>query len=41
MEKLGRCPFAWVLSGHGQRVKLPPGESRAQLEALVRRMHGR
>jgi glyoxylase-like metal-dependent hydrolase (beta-lactamase superfamily II)/ferredoxin len=29
--------FEWVLAGHGDRIKLPPDEMRAQLQALIER----
>jgi glyoxylase-like metal-dependent hydrolase (beta-lactamase superfamily II)/ferredoxin len=29
--------FAWVLAGHGNRIKLPPDEMQAQLQSLLAR----
>jgi len=35
-------PFEWILAGHGDRMRLPAHEMRAQLQALVdRRMPAR
>ena len=38
MEKLLRFDFEWVLPGHGQMKKLPPGVMRRELSALIQRM---
>jgi glyoxylase-like metal-dependent hydrolase (beta-lactamase superfamily II)/ferredoxin len=38
MRRLCRHRFAWVLPGHGQRVRLAPGEMQTQLERLVEAM---
>jgi glyoxylase-like metal-dependent hydrolase (beta-lactamase superfamily II)/ferredoxin len=38
MQRLAGFPFEWVLPGHGQRVHLPQGEMRRQMEELVARM---
>ena len=38
VELLTRYEFQWVLPGHGERVKLPPGETRRQLLALSERL---
>ncbi|MBM3773766.1 MAG: MBL fold metallo-hydrolase [Acidobacteria bacterium] len=35
MASLRDFSFEWVLPGHGQRVRLDPGEMRRQLDALV------
>ncbi|HYT89543.1 MAG TPA: MBL fold metallo-hydrolase [Gemmataceae bacterium] len=40
MAALTRFPFEWVLPGHGQRIHLPAGEMRRQMEDLVPRMRG-
>ena len=37
IEKLLDYPFEWVLAGHGDRMRLPAHEMRAQLQALVDR----
>jgi len=37
IKKLLDYPFEWVLAGHGDRARLPAGEMRAQLRALVER----
>jgi hypothetical protein len=37
IQKLLDCPFEWVLAGHGDRTRLPAGEMRVQLQALVER----
>ena len=37
-DKLGyQRRFEWVLAGHGERMRLPADEMRAQLQALVER----
>jgi glyoxylase-like metal-dependent hydrolase (beta-lactamase superfamily II)/ferredoxin len=41
LEKLLACRFEWVLAGHGDRVKLPPGQMRAQLRRLVEQRSSR
>ena len=38
MARLADFAFEWVLPGHGQRVHLPAGEMRRQMEDLVGRM---
>ena len=38
MRRLADFPFEWVLPGHGQRVRLPDGEMRAQLLRLAESM---
>jgi glyoxylase-like metal-dependent hydrolase (beta-lactamase superfamily II)/ferredoxin len=38
MQRLVGLPFAWVLPGHGQRVRLPREEMQRQLAELVARM---
>jgi glyoxylase-like metal-dependent hydrolase (beta-lactamase superfamily II)/ferredoxin len=40
MRRLAGFSFEWVLPGHGQRVHLPEGEMRRQMEELVARMRG-
>lgn len=35
LEKLLAYRFEWVLAGHGDRIKLPPGQMQAQLRKLV------
>ncbi len=40
MDQLRQFSFKWVLPGHGQRIKLEPGESAPQLERLLERMRG-
>jgi len=37
IRKLLDYPFEWVLAGHGDRIRLPAHEMRAQLQALVER----
>ena len=37
IEKLLAYRFEWVLAGHGDRVKLPPDQMKAQLHSLVER----
>jgi len=37
IQKLLDYSFEWVLAGHGDRVRLPAEEMRAQLQALVGR----
>ena len=42
IRKLLDYPFEWILAGHGDRMRLPAHEMRAQLQALVdRRMPAR
>lgn len=38
MRRLAAFSFEWVLSGHGQRVRLPADEMRRQMRELVARM---
>ncbi len=38
MSRLLEYDFAWILPGHGQRVKLPPEQMKEELRALVERM---
>jgi glyoxylase-like metal-dependent hydrolase (beta-lactamase superfamily II)/ferredoxin len=38
VERLQDFTFAWVLPGHGQRVKLPAARMRQELAALVQRL---
>src|SRR5262249_28277156 len=38
MKRLAEYRFEWVLPGHGQKVKLPPGEMREQVLRLVETM---
>ena len=35
MERLADYPFEWVLPGHGQRVRLPAAEMRAEVLRLA------
>lgn len=35
MERIAEVSFEWVLPGHGRRVRLAPGTSRAAVEACV------
>jgi glyoxylase-like metal-dependent hydrolase (beta-lactamase superfamily II)/ferredoxin len=37
IRKLLDHPFEWVLAGHGDRIRLPAHEMRAQLHALIER----
>ena len=37
IRKLLDYPFEWVLAGHGDRIRLPAHEMRAQVQALVER----
>ena len=37
IQKLLDYRFEWVLAGHGERMRLPADEMRAQLQALVER----
>lgn len=38
MERLLKYDFEWVLPGHGQKARLPVGEMKKEMEALVNRM---
>jgi glyoxylase-like metal-dependent hydrolase (beta-lactamase superfamily II) len=38
IAKLADYTFEWILPGHGQRVKLPAGEMKEQIEALSERI---
>ena len=37
IRKLLNYRFEWVLAGHGDRTRLPAGEMRAQVQALLER----
>jgi len=41
MAELAAFTFAWVLPGHGERVKLTPDEMRREIQELSRRMKSR
>ena len=40
MERLADYRFEWVLPGHGQRVRLPAAEMRAEVLRLAEAMGG-
>lgn len=41
MQRLTDYDFEWVLPGHGQRVRLPIGEMKLQLTALLAHMRAK